>query len=236
MGAFSYNIDFAETEADERRINLTRFPLYFPEKRMFFLEGSEIFSFSSSVSSCLFQPEDRPCMKANRSRSCLGPSCTEKSAIRAWPFSTSRPGNPRGSTAATFLRRGYPEPVRPEQDRLDFYQRQSLRGAQLAGRGGFQLLVIPFPREQEIMLAAWTVYNWNEQQTGRHHGFGFRADYPNDLWNVQTTYAYYGEALDPGLGFMMREGIQTVLCPGRLSAQAERGSAARLVRQFYFSS
>ena len=53
VGAFSYNMDFAETEADERRINLTRFPLFFPEKRMFFLEGSETFSFSSSVS---FQP------------------------------------------------------------------------------------------------------------------------------------------------------------------------------------
>ena len=53
VGALSVNMDFAETEADERRINLTRFPLFFPEKRMFFLEGSETFGFSSSVS---FQP------------------------------------------------------------------------------------------------------------------------------------------------------------------------------------
>ena len=50
VGVVSYNMDFAETEVDERRINLTRFPLFFPEKRMFFLEGSENFSFSSSIS------------------------------------------------------------------------------------------------------------------------------------------------------------------------------------------
>jgi len=50
VGVFSCNMDFAETEVDERRINLTRFPLFFPEKPMFFLEGSETFSFSSSVS------------------------------------------------------------------------------------------------------------------------------------------------------------------------------------------
>ncbi|MBP1661321.1 MAG: hypothetical protein H6P95_2513, partial [Candidatus Aminicenantes bacterium] len=50
VGVVSYNMDFAETEADERRINLTRFPMFFPEKRMFFLEGSENFSFSSSIS------------------------------------------------------------------------------------------------------------------------------------------------------------------------------------------
>ena len=49
VGMLTYNTDFAETEVDERRINLTRFPLYFPEKRSFFLEGSEIFDFSSDL-------------------------------------------------------------------------------------------------------------------------------------------------------------------------------------------
>ena len=37
--------DFAQVEADRARINLTRFPLYFPEKRDFFLEGAGIFNF-----------------------------------------------------------------------------------------------------------------------------------------------------------------------------------------------
>ena len=35
----SINTDFAETEVDQRQVNLTRFPLFFPEKRAFFLEG-----------------------------------------------------------------------------------------------------------------------------------------------------------------------------------------------------
>jgi hypothetical protein len=48
VGALSYNTDFAETEVDERQINLTRFPLFFPEKRTFFLEGSEIFNFGTT--------------------------------------------------------------------------------------------------------------------------------------------------------------------------------------------
>ena len=39
------NTDFAETEVDARRINLTRFPLFFPEKRSFFLEGANQFTF-----------------------------------------------------------------------------------------------------------------------------------------------------------------------------------------------
>ena len=44
---FTWNTDFAQVEVDERQVNLTRFPLFFPEKREFFLEGRGIFSFAS---------------------------------------------------------------------------------------------------------------------------------------------------------------------------------------------
>ena len=40
----TYNTDFAQVEVDEQRTNLTRFPLFFPEKRTFFLENAGIFS------------------------------------------------------------------------------------------------------------------------------------------------------------------------------------------------
>ncbi len=41
----TYNTDFAQVEVDEQQVNLTRFPLSFPEKRDFFLEGRGIFDF-----------------------------------------------------------------------------------------------------------------------------------------------------------------------------------------------
>ncbi|MEM7051533.1 MAG: DUF5916 domain-containing protein [Acidobacteriota bacterium] len=41
----TYNTDFAEVEADALQVNLTRFSLFFPEKRDFFLENSGIFGF-----------------------------------------------------------------------------------------------------------------------------------------------------------------------------------------------
>ena len=43
---FTWNTDFAQVEVDERQVNLTRFPLFFPEKREFFLEGRGIFDFA----------------------------------------------------------------------------------------------------------------------------------------------------------------------------------------------
>jgi hypothetical protein len=43
--ALTINNDFAETEVDQRQINFGRFPLFFPEKRDFFLEDAGIFNF-----------------------------------------------------------------------------------------------------------------------------------------------------------------------------------------------
>jgi hypothetical protein len=47
--AVTLNTDFAETEVDTRRTNLTRFPLFFPEKRSFFLDGADIFDFGAGL-------------------------------------------------------------------------------------------------------------------------------------------------------------------------------------------
>jgi len=41
----TYNTDFAHVEVDEQQVNITRFPLFFPEKRDFFLEGGGFFEF-----------------------------------------------------------------------------------------------------------------------------------------------------------------------------------------------
>jgi hypothetical protein len=48
------NTDFAQVEADDQQINLTRFSLYFPEKRMFFLERASVFDLSLGGNSNLF--------------------------------------------------------------------------------------------------------------------------------------------------------------------------------------
>ncbi|MHC4995742.1 MAG: carbohydrate binding family 9 domain-containing protein, partial [Planctomycetota bacterium] len=43
--ALTLNTDFAETEVDEQIVNLTRFPVFFPEKRDFFLQDAGVFNF-----------------------------------------------------------------------------------------------------------------------------------------------------------------------------------------------
>jgi hypothetical protein len=43
--SLTFNTDFSATEVDDRQVNLTRFSLFFPEKRDFFLRDSDIFEF-----------------------------------------------------------------------------------------------------------------------------------------------------------------------------------------------
>ncbi len=45
--ALTVNTDFAEAEVDKRQVNLTRFPIFFPEKRDFFLQDANLFSFGA---------------------------------------------------------------------------------------------------------------------------------------------------------------------------------------------
>src|SRR5262249_13831920 len=63
---FTYNTDFAQVEADLQQVNLTRFTLFFPEKREFFLEGAGIFDFGGIGSTGNTAGGDLPIMFYSR--------------------------------------------------------------------------------------------------------------------------------------------------------------------------
>jgi len=52
----TYNTDFAQVEADQEQVNLSRFELFLPEKREFFLEGANTFNFEERAYNFLSQP------------------------------------------------------------------------------------------------------------------------------------------------------------------------------------
>ncbi len=62
----TYKTDFAQVELDQQRVNLTRFSLFFPEKRDFFLEGANNFSFGQQRSG--FDTSDPPILRLFHSR------------------------------------------------------------------------------------------------------------------------------------------------------------------------
>jgi hypothetical protein len=230
-------MDFAETEVDERRINLTRFPLFFPEKRMFFLEGSETFSFSSSVSFMPFFSRRVGLYEGKQVPVVFGTKLYGKIGDTNLSILDVQTGKFEGLPSHNLLAARMTQNIFAQSKVGWIFTNGSPTGEKnsLAG-ADFNYSSSKFLGNKNIMLAAWAAYNWNEKKEGRHHGFGFRADYPNDLWNVQTTYAYYGEALDPGLGYMMRTSMQTAYARVAFQPRPEKGFLGNFVRQFFFDA
>jgi hypothetical protein len=238
VGVVSYNMDFAETEVDERRINLTRFPLYFPEKRMFFLEGSETFNFSSSLYSFtpfisrsigLYEGEQVPVVFGTKLYGKIGNTNLAILDAQTGKFG-ALPG--RNLLAARMT-----QDIFAESKVGWIFTNGSPTGEKnsLAGTD-FNYTTSKFMGNKNLVLAAWAAYSWNEKKGGHHQGFGYKADYPNDLWNIENMYAYYGDALNPGLGYILRKGIQTFYVRFAYQPRPARGFLDNLVRQFLFET
>jgi hypothetical protein len=63
---FTYNTDFAQVEADEQQVNLTRFSLFFPEKREFFLENQGTFTFGGAATGMMMGAGETPILFYSR--------------------------------------------------------------------------------------------------------------------------------------------------------------------------
>ncbi|MGB7297110.1 MAG: DUF5916 domain-containing protein [Candidatus Aminicenantales bacterium] len=235
-GAFSYHTDFAETEVDERRINLTRFPLFFPEKRTFFLEGSQIFNFGTTGSES-FSPffsrriglhvgAQVPVIFGTKVFGRLG-----NTNVAFLDVLTERSlGLPRQNFVAGRI---YQDVLAESKVGIIFTD-----GSPTGERNtlaGFDLIyqTSRFRGNQNFLIGGWYVYNWNERKPGNHQGFGFKVDYPNDLWDCRIMYSYYGDSLDPGLGFLRRNGVQNLSLGANYMPRPEKGWVGRRVRQFF---
>ncbi len=240
VGALTYNTDFAETEVDERRINLTRFPLYFPEKRTFFLEGSDIFSFGGTDSESfvpffsrrigLVQGRQVPVAFGGKVYGKLG-----RTNIALLDMSTRRfdelalPGQNffAGRVSQNVL----------EESKVGMI----FTDGDPSGRGRNSLLGFDasfqtsrFLGDKNLNAGLWWVRNWNTVPGGNHDGYGIRLDYPNDLVDTVAIYNVYGDALDPGLGFIARPGVKTFFGGFTFSPRPEKGWIGRQVRKAFF--
>ncbi len=219
LAALTVNTDFAETEVDTRRTNLTRFPIVFPEKRTFFLQGADIFDFGLSLGD-----DVRPFFSRR-----IGLLNGTEVPIRAGVKVTGR-GN-GGNFGGLALRTG---DVGVSGSTLSTANTLgALRYQQNLGRestvGMIGTMGDPTGRAESWMAGADATY-----QTSRFHGsknllmgvwglqtdragltgdktaWGAKVDYPNDLWQISATYKRIGDGFDPSLGFVPRAAVQII--------------------------
>ena len=241
LASLTLNTDFAETEVDSRRVNLTRFPLFFPEKRTFFLEGADIFDFGVGLDQDvipffsrrigLFEETQVPIAAGGKVDGRAGDTNFGTLVVRSEGAGTTLPA----STEAV---------LRVKQNVL----RESSIGfiataGDPAGRPGSWLAgpdltfqTTHFRGGKNLVVGAWGLAAGRDGLGGDRTAVGFKIAYPNDLWDLSLRYKRIGDAFDPSLGFVPRPGVH--MLGGTATWQPRpRGSIGPLhVRQCFWEN
>jgi hypothetical protein len=211
----SVNTDFAETEVDDRRVNLTRFPLFFEEKRDFFLEGSSYFDFGRMPGRAVTPFFSRHIGRDARGRAQRIDLGT-KLAGRAGAFDV---GVLQVRTA---------EQLRDDQIGEDFsvvrvrrrmlqqsyvgvlYTRRAPRDGDARQTAGIDVALSTsrFREDQNLDFSAFYLWTRNPLDTADSSGMGMSVRYPNDPWTASFSALELQPGYDPALGFVERRGIR----------------------------
>ena len=210
LASATVNTDFAETEVDTRRTNLTRFPLFFPEKRTFFLEGADIFSFGLGLGQDVIPFFSRTIgLVSGRQVPLIAGGKVNGQIART---------NVGGLVVGTNDKAGVvAEPARMAVARVkQNIWRESWLGAIATtgdplGRSGswlagadFTYATSRFHGNKNLRIGGWGLATARAGLGNDATARGFQIDYPNDLWDINLTYKRIGRNFDPSLGFVPR--------------------------------
>ncbi|MCU1385306.1 MAG: hypothetical protein JWL71_4003 [Acidobacteria bacterium] len=240
--AVTVNTDFAETEADLRQVNLTRFPLFFPEKRSFFLEGAGVFDVAGLINTTDLRPFfsrrigllDDVAVPVR-----LGVKLTGRQSdynIGVLEVETGAVGDaalPGGSidrqnllvarVSRNLFQQSWVGGILTHGD-------PSGSGTNTLIGGDARFATSTFHGNKNLSLDLFLL-GTDDGATGARDGAGgFRIDYPNDRWDVALNWRQIGERFQPALGFVPRTGIRKTDVSLAFQPRPERWG----VRQFFF--
>ncbi|MEI7932139.1 MAG: DUF5916 domain-containing protein, partial [Alphaproteobacteria bacterium] len=235
------NTDFAQTEVDDRQVNLTRFPLFFPEKRDFFLEGSGNFDFGRESAANLTAFFTRRIgldeVTGRPQKIDYGLKLGGRAGRTNIGLMHVRTGAENGAVGEEFT------VFRPK--RMFFvqsyagliYTRRAARESAVPDRqtigADFQLATTHFRGNHNIQTSGFIMKTPNPAKPGHDSALGLRLNYPNDRWIAQMAYKFFDTNVDPAVGFIEQQNYQK-FTPG-LSFNP-RTKNNRYVRQIFFDS
>ncbi|MEO0513592.1 MAG: DUF5916 domain-containing protein [Planctomycetota bacterium] len=212
--AVTFNTDFAEAEVDDRQVNLTRFPLFFPERRDFFLEEAGVFEFGG-----VFQ-SPRPFFSRR-----IGIVGGVERGILAGTRVTGR----RGRTRFGLLNVQMEDDeelgeknltvARVTTDLLEESQAGLIFTNGLPGERGQNQLIggdaryrtSRFLGDNQLEVGAFFQIARNAPTDGLERTdavVGGRLNLTADPWNANFFFAQVGPDFNPGLGFVQRPGTR----------------------------
>ena len=221
------NTDFAQVEADEQQVNLTRFELFFPEQREFFLENAGLFQVGEAN-----QPFEPPETFLFFSRRIGLSEDGEIIPIVGGARITGKLG--RTDVGAFHIRQQEFDGVSPATGfsavrlRRDVLERSSVGVMALdrteAGGDSHRLGAADFswaPTEA-LTIGGFAARSSTPGVEGRDSAFGLNGQVGNDRWNLFTNYTDIGEGFRSEMGFVPRTGVRKLRVDGMWSPRIGR--------------
>ena len=213
LAFLTVNTDFAETEVDQRRTNVSRFSVFFPEKRSFFLEGTDIFDFGPGIAPDVMPFWSRRIGLYNGLTVPLQVGTKESGRVGETSFGVlaARTGAVAGLVPATDM-----GVVRVKQSVLGESSvgfigtagdPTGAPGSWLAGADAL-LATSDALGDKNAQLGLWGMTLDGRNVTGSKTAAGVSLFYPNDTWNNFLGYRRVGDGFQPALGFVPRPGVQ----------------------------
>ena len=226
---FTVNPDFAQVEADEQQINLTRFNLFFPEKREFFLENQGIFGFGGVATAGRFAGvSDTPVLFYSR-RIGLTRDFREvplraggRLTGRAGPFTFGALNIRAGEAPAAGARATSFTVLRARRDLL---RRSSVgamftgRSVSIDGRGANTAYGVDgaFGFFDDLTINTHWAQTRSEGLAGNDTSYRGHLDYAGDRYGVQLEHLLVGDAFNPEVGFVRRRDMRRSFAEFRFS-------------------
>jgi hypothetical protein len=220
------NTDFAQTEVDQRQVNLTRFSLLYPEKRDFFLDGATFFDFASPgagaggnggfrsletgsdmIINPFFSRRIGLTDAGNEQKILYGTKATGQFGGQDVGILHVRTGSEDDLVGENFtvarlkhrlLRQSYVGAAytRRDPDALAADTRQTL-GLD------FRLATSTFRGNQNLSMSGWYIDATQSGVEGTQ-AYGATLGYPNDLWNANFDVRTVEANFNPAVGFITR--------------------------------
>ena len=225
---FTVNTDFAQVEADEQQVNLTRFSLFFPEKREFFLEGQGIFAFGDTGAvNWGGPPSDTPVLFFSRRIGLEGGSevpirAGGRVTGRAGPYSIGLLNIETGDSASADALSTNFSVVRVKRDMLrrsNFGVIYTRRSRLEDGPGVNQVYGADLNLRFYENITYTNYYAQTETPGLAESNASYRSkfDYTGDLYGFNAEHLTVGKNFNPEIGFLRRDNFRRNFAQFRFS-------------------
>jgi hypothetical protein len=236
----TYNTDFAQVEEDEQQVNLTRFSLFFPEKREFFLEGQGIFAFGAPERESQSFGGATTLMPVMFFSRRIGLSGNQEVPILAGGRVTGRAGrntvgllnietkaSERAGAAATNF-----SVVRVRRDIL---RRSAIgligthRVPLLAGNDSNQVFGVDTALAffENVTFNSYYARSRTPGRRGNDSSYMAQFAYAADRYGMNVEHLSVGDAFNPEIGFLRRESFRRSYAQGRFSPRPRSSRSVR---------